>query len=86
VAATRPGFLGAALAIGRTIAKIVSASLGSARIAERLAMAWPNMSAWFMRAVADSLGGELAAARWLFAGLAVLTVIGTIGSFRTVGR
>jgi hypothetical protein len=31
-------------------------------------------------------GGELAAARGLFAGFAVLTVIGMIGSFRSVGR
>jgi len=159
VAATGPGFLGAALAVGWTVAKIVSASLNSSRIAERLvraaplrgaaglslaavtperdapwravglwvialcvagcgvAMASPHLSAWLMRTV-DALeggaaavamttvqsisgafgaglagvvvnltaGGGLAAARWLFAGFAVLTAIGMIGSFRTIGR
>jgi hypothetical protein len=125
VAATGPVFVGAALAVGWTVAEIVSASLGNSRIAERLvraaplcdaaglplaaardalwkvvgvwaialciagcvvAMAWPHMSAWLMRTVDDSLGGEPAAARQLFVGFAVLTVIGMIGSLRTVGR
>jgi hypothetical protein len=159
VAATGPVFLGAALAVGWTVAEILSVSLNRSRIAERLvraaplcvaaglslaavtqerdaprkvvglwpialciagcgvAMAWPRLSAWLMRTVDDPLGGgaaaaaintvrlisgafgaglagvvvslttgELAAARWLFAGFAVLTAIGMIGSFRTVGR
>lgn len=160
MAATGPAFLGAALAVGWAVAEIISASLNSSRIAERLvraaplcvaaglllaavtperdarwelvglwaitlciagcgvAMAWPHLSAWLMRTVDDPLGGgaaaaaistvrsrlgalgaglagvvvnlttggEPAAARWLFAGFAVLTAIGMIGSFRTVGR
>ena len=160
MAATGPVFLGAALAVGWTVAEIISASLNSSRIGERLvraaplcvaaalslaavtqerdapwkvvglwaialciagcgvAMAWPHLSAWLMRAVDEPLeggaaapaittvrlisgafgaglagvvvnlttGGELAAARWLFLGFAVLTAIGMIGSFRTAGR
>jgi hypothetical protein len=97
-----PVFLGAALAVGWMVAEIISTSLNSSRIAERLiraaplrvagcgvagcdvAMAWPHLSAWLMRTV-DALEGG-AAARWLFAGFAVLTVIGMIGSFPTAGR
>jgi hypothetical protein len=159
VAATGPVFLGAALAVGWTVAEILSVSLNSSRIAERLvraaplcvaeglslaavtqerdapwkvvglwaialciagcgaamawphvsawlmrtvdaleggvAMAWPHVSAWLMRTVDAGLAGvvvnlttcgELAAGRWLFAGFAVLTSIGMVGSFRTVGR
>jgi hypothetical protein len=120
--------LGAALAVGWTVAENISASLNSSRIAERLvraaplcvaaglslvavtqerdapwkvvglgaiafsiagcgvAMAWPHLSAWLMRTVDALEGGAAAAARWLFAGFAILTVIGMIGSFRTVGR
>jgi hypothetical protein len=119
VAATGPVFLGAALAVAWTVAEIISTSLNSSRIAERLvraaplcvagcgvAMAWPHLSVWLMRTV-DALEGAVAmawpplsawlmrtvdaleggaAARWMFAGFAVLTVIGMIGSFRTVGR
>jgi hypothetical protein len=119
VAPTGPVFLVAALAVGCTVAEIISTSLNSSRIAERVvraallyvglwaialciagcgvAMAWPHLSAWLMRAVDEPLeggaaavnlttGDELAAARWLFAGFAVLTAIGMIGSFWTVGR
>jgi hypothetical protein len=181
VAATEPVFLGAALAVGCTVAEILSVSLNRSRIAERLvraaplcvaeglslaavtqerdapwkvvglwaialciagcgaAMAWPHVSAWLMRTVdaleggvamawphvsawlmrtVDALEGgaaaaaintvqsisgvfgaglagvvvnlttcgELAAGRWLFAGFAVLTSIGMVCSFRTVGR
>jgi len=203
VAAIEPVFLGAALAVGCTVAEILSVSLNRSRIAERLvraaplcvaeglslaavtqerdapwkvvglwaialciagsgvamawlhvsaklmrtvdaleggvAMAWPHLSAWLMRTVdaleggvamawphvsawlmrtVDALEGgaaaaaintvlsisgvfgaglagvvvnlttcgELAAGRWLFAGFAVLTSIGMVGSFRTVGR
>jgi hypothetical protein len=117
VAATGPVFLGAALAVGWMVAEIISTSLNSSRIAERLvraplclagcgvamawprllawlmrtvdalegggAMAWPRLSAWLMRTV-DALEG--AADRGLFAGSAVLTAIGMIGSFQRVGR
>jgi len=159
VAATEPVFLGAALAVGCTVAGILSVSLNRSRIAERLvraaplcvaeglslaavtqerdapwkvvglwaialciagcgaAMAWPHVSAWLMRTVDALEGGaaaaaintlqsisgvfgaglagvvvnlttcgELAAGRWLFAGFAVLTSIGMVVSFRTVGR
>jgi hypothetical protein len=118
VAAMGPVFLGAALAVGWMVAEIISTSLNSSRIAERLiraaplcvagcgvAMAWPRLSAWLMRTVDALEGGAMAwprlsawlmrtvdaleggaAARWLFAGSAVLTAIGMIGSFQGVGR
>jgi hypothetical protein len=48
------------------------------------AMTWLHPSAWLMRTAGELEGG--AAAHWLSAGFAVLTAIGLIGSFRTVGR
>jgi hypothetical protein len=75
VAATRPGFLGAALAVGRTVAKIARCGVAAC------------LSARSMRTV-DALEGGAAAAAILtvrsisgafgagFAGFAILTVIG----------
>jgi MFS family permease len=154
------GFLGAVLAVGWTVAEIVSASVNQRRIVVRLVavapvvvaaglglaavtqtvdagwstvaiwavalcvagtgvgLAWPHMSAWIMGAVDDpvqagaaaaaintvqlisgafgaglagvvvnmTVGGDLAAARWLFAVFAVLAAVGAVASYRSIQR